>query len=116
MSTRPIRTSPRDDPSRREWRVEELKGTKCIFPKSILHRKAGPAIEYDDGTKEWYQEDMLHRMDGPAVECDDTRGGCDWYYRDVCLSGAKSAEMMDVLRQVVEDPRFTSRKYDEDDE
>jgi len=46
-----------------------------------LHRKNGPAVEWEDGTKHWYKNGERHREDGPA--CDHANGNKYWYINDL---------------------------------
>jgi hypothetical protein len=48
-----------------------------IVNKLQLHRKDGPAIEYDNGDKYWYLYGERHREDGPAIEL--ITGYKSWY-------------------------------------
>lgn len=41
---------------------------KMWFLGDKLHRRDGPAVEWDDGDKEWWFEGKKHREDGPAIE------------------------------------------------
>ena len=44
---------------------------------NLLHREAGPAVEWADGSKFWYQNGIRHREDGPAVDA--ANGYKEWH-------------------------------------
>lgn len=56
---------------------EEPNGVKKHYLGAILHREAGPAIEYPDGSGEWFLNGKRHRIDGPAV--DGVNGTFEWW-------------------------------------
>ena len=56
---------------------EHLNGHKSWFLNGKLHRKNGPACEYNNGDKSWYLNNKLHREDGPAIEW--ANGNKVWY-------------------------------------
>ena len=57
-------------------------GTRRYYNSSnLLHREAGPAVEYIDGTSLWYQDGVLHRMDGPATVR--ATGYSEWWIKGI---------------------------------
>lgn len=56
-----------------------VKYFKIIDGKNVLHREAGPAIEWKSGDKEYFINDQLHREDGPAIDYKTLK---IWYQQD----------------------------------
>ena len=57
-------------------------GTRRYYNSSnLLHREAGPAVEYIDGTSLWYQDGVLHRKDGPATVR--ATGYSEWWIKGI---------------------------------
>jgi len=51
--------------------VEYNTGTKVWYLDGNRHREGGPAYEGSLGIRAWYKHGLIHREDGPAYETDD---------------------------------------------
>ena len=75
-------------------------GTRRYFNSSnLLHREAGPAVEYIDGTSLWYQNGLRHRVDGPAVVYPNSQKF--WFIEDCAVSQEKFNEYVSRIAEEV---------------
>lgn len=62
-------------------------GTRRWFKSGVLHRDAGPAVEYANGNKMWYYEGQIHRdeigEDGLSLPAIDNCQFKCWFIRGV---------------------------------